>query len=95
MWRTRLPVRSAVLKPIIERDKFLKSLPPLKRRPYDFSVGAGDVGEDFITPHHYSERWLRVVMRGGDKGARVVKDTFTKTYTRPLIQLLLDRLRAL
>jgi hypothetical protein len=27
-------------------------------RPYNFSVGAGDVGEDFITPHHPSRRWL-------------------------------------
>jgi hypothetical protein len=58
VWKTGLPVRSAVLKPPIERGKFLKSLPSLKMRPYDFSVGAGDVGEDFIAPHHPSGRWL-------------------------------------
>jgi hypothetical protein len=58
VWKTGLPVRSAVLKPIIECGKFLKSLPPLKKRPYDFSVGAGDVGEDSIAPHHHSGRWL-------------------------------------
>jgi hypothetical protein len=54
VWKTGLPVRSAVLKPHIERGQFLKSLPPLKKRPYDFSVGAGDVGEGFIAPHHHS-----------------------------------------
>lgn len=36
VWKTGLPVRSAVLKPIIERGKFLKNLLPLKKRPYDF-----------------------------------------------------------
>jgi hypothetical protein len=56
--RTGLSVRSAILKPPIERGKFLKSLPSLKMQPYDFSMGAGDVGKDFIAPHHPSRRWL-------------------------------------
>jgi hypothetical protein len=58
VWKTGLPVRSAVLKPPIERGKFLKSLLSLKVQPYNFSVGAGNVGEDFITPYHPSRRWL-------------------------------------
>jgi hypothetical protein len=58
VWKTGLPVRSAVLKPHIERGQFSKSLPLLKKRPYNFSMGAGDVGEDFIAPHHHSGKWL-------------------------------------
>jgi hypothetical protein len=93
VWKTGLPVHLAILKPHIERGQFLKSLPPLKKRPNDFSVGAGDVGEDFIAPHHHSGKWFT----SGDEDSRVVrKDTFIKQNdARSLIRLLLNRPRAL
>jgi hypothetical protein len=54
VWKTGLPVCSAILKPHIKRGQFLKSLALLKKQPCDFSVGAVDIGKDFIAPHHYS-----------------------------------------